>query len=240
MALLVLAFIVFFALVSLLKWFLENPIGLVGIPVFIWLILEIRKYMRKQLAGRLLAIATSLEDLASDFYSIDTPANMRKGEEPFYLLEGVSLSEFKSSGSDFKGRYGGLNIRLGKGIGVSLGESSGGMTKRPEESTVIDTGTALFTNQRVLFVGANHSREWELSKLIGAEVSANGVEVSIAVSNRSKTASLRGSTQNGPTPGILFAISKAYFDGGKAAAVNRSLDIADDIRNQVEEQTQKR
>jgi hypothetical protein len=40
---------------------------------------------------------------------------------------------------------------------------------------------------RVILVGPNHNREWELNKLLDLQVGDNGYEVTAAVSNRNKT-----------------------------------------------------
>lgn len=46
------------------------------------------------------------------------------------------------------------------------------------KSTTRDTGDAILTNQRVVFVGGNRARELDLGELLGLEIGDDGFKVS--------------------------------------------------------------
>ncbi|MDG2496979.1 MAG: hypothetical protein P8M68_02205, partial [Aquiluna sp.] len=81
--------------------------------------------------------------------------------------------------------------------------------------------------------GANHTREWDLSKLLGLQISDAGFEVSAAVSGRQKTSALAGDCLGMITPGIAFALAVEIFQEGKESAQKLALDAAEDIEGQI-------
>jgi hypothetical protein len=180
-----------------------------------------------QMAKNLVALADDFEDLQ------DTYLTRKPDEVVFYELAGVQLLEYKSSGSDFKSTYLGGNVRVADGLSISLGGSKGKLVSTPEESTTIDTGKATFTNKRVIFAGSNHSREWDLEKLIGLDIGIAGFVVTPAVSNRTKLSALAGGAQLGITPGVLFAMSVEYFQNGKKAAQDFARETAQGVFDQL-------
>ena len=97
---------------------------------------------------------------------------------------------------------------------------------------MLDTGKAIFTNQRVIFVGPNHNREWELNKLLDLQIGDNGYEVTAAVSNRNKTSALAADAAGGITPGILFGIAVLLSKEDEEEARKLAGDIASHIETQ--------
>jgi hypothetical protein len=81
----------------------------------------------------------------------------------------------------------------------------------------------------VVFVGPNHTREWDLSKLLGLEISDNGFQVSAGVSGRQKTSALAGDCLGMITPGFAFALAAEIFQEGADSARTLALEIASDI-----------
>lgn len=209
------------------------------IAVFVVLTLLILIWRRRILNERIKdaeAMAHNLRDLANGIEPItDTFLSLRTGEVLFYEIEDVELREYRSTGSSYKGGYGGANIGVAKGLSISLGGNKGQLEKNPEESTMIDSGTASFTNQRVIFAGPKHSREWDLSKIIGMDISEMGYVATPNVSNRSKVSALAGGTTLGITPGILFAIAVEYSKNGKSAAEETAGFYAEKMFEQAEE-----
>jgi hypothetical protein len=159
---------------------------------------------------------------------------LEKNEFAFYERSGVQLREYKSPGRESSGGFGGASVRLTDRISVG-GGYKGQSRAKPEEVTVLDTGKAIFTNQRVLFVGPNHNREWDLNKLLDLQIDDNGYEVTAAVSNRNKTSALAADASLGITPGILFAMAVELSKGEEGDAKK----IAGEIASQIEAQSKK-
>ena len=173
------------------------------------------------MAAKLQALSKSLPQHS------DVVMAMRQGEELVYKLPEVGLTQFRSSGSSYSGGRQGVSLRVAKGIYYNVGASRGSLQKNPETQQIVDKGSAIYTNQRIVFVGENLNQEWEFSKLLDVHVEPNGTSVSIAVSGKGKNAGLTWTTQTDITPGILTAIAHEYFNGGVEAAKKRCLEVAD-------------
>ena len=173
------------------------------------------------MAAKLRSLAESLPQHS------DAVMALRPGEELVYKLPQVGLTQFRSTGSSYSGWRQGVSLPVARGIYYNVGGSKGSLQKNPETLQIVDNGSATFTNQRIVFVGANLNQEWEFSKLLDVHVEPNGTSVSIAVSGKGKNAGLTWTTQNDITPGILTAIAHEYFNGGVEAAKKRCIEVAD-------------
>ena len=206
----------------------------VGVTLVIYQVWEKRKVAKNKVA--LSGMAQELRRLAQGFEPIEDPFLYRKkGEYVFYVRASVELREYKSPGRLTTGGYGGASYRVSKNLSLSGGGIRATSKALPEESTAIDTGDAIFTNQRVVFVGPNHTREWDLSKLLGLEIGENGFQVSAGVSGRSKTSALVGNCSGMITPGFAFALATELHQTGKKAATELALQIARDIEVKIVE-----
>ncbi len=181
----------------------------------------------------LLRIADELEAIIADFANIDTYLTLQKGEKAIYERGGVQLREYKGTGSSFQSGNAGVIVRATNNIGVTLGGSRGSLTPNPEQQTVIDVGTLIFTNQRILFAGPNHAREWEFSKLINFSTGDNGFVADIAVSNRPRVSAIAGDSQHGITPGIMASICIDLFQDGEDKARATAQELIDGIRTKA-------
>ena len=232
---LIIAFLLlFFGLV----WLIANPVGWVfvgiGVAGIALLIYLLKKQSTEERVKNMGVMAQELRRVAENFAPIEESYLSRKpGEYVFYERDQVELREYKSSGRATTGGYGGANYRLTQNLSVSGGGIKASSKALPEESTTIDNGSAIFTNQRVIFMGANHTREWDLSKLLGLQISDAGFEVSAAVSGRQKTSALAGDCLGMITPGIAFALAVEIFQEGKESAQKLALDAAEDIEGQI-------
>lgn len=92
------------------------------------------------------------------------------------------------------------------------------LLRNPEALTVIDTGDATFTNQRVVFGGQSQTREWAFDKLVDFDAGDNGTQVMISVSNRQKVSGLHALSVQQAQPGLLLEVALAYAKDGKKAA----------------------
>jgi len=232
---LIIAFLLlFFGLV----WLIANPVGWVfvgiGVAGIALLIYLLKKQSTEERVKNMGVMAQELRRVAENFAPIEESyLSRRPGEYVFYERDQVELREYKSSGRATTGGYGGANYRLTQNLSVSGGGIKASSKALPEESTTIDNGSAIFTNQRVIFMGDNHTREWDLSKLLGLQISDAGFEVSAGVSGRQKTSALAGDCLGMITPGIAFALAVEIFQEGKESAQKLALDAAEDIEGQI-------
>ena len=231
--------VIFFILLFVgLVWLIANPVGwvFVGLAVagLAFLIYSLRKQSAAERVKAMGVMAEELRRLAKGFEPIEESYLSRKpGEYVFYERDQVELREYKSAGRATTGGYGGANYRLTQNLSVSGGGLKATSKALPEESTTIDKGSAIFTNQRVIFMGDNHTREWDLSKLLGLQISDAGFEVSAGVSGRQKTSALAGDCLGMITPGIAFALAVEIFQEGKESAQKLAIETAEDIEGQI-------
>jgi hypothetical protein len=209
-------------------WVIFLIIGAIAIAVYLF-----RRIKVENNRTYLLRIADELEAIIADFANIDTYLTLQKGEKAIYERGGVQLREYKGTGSSFQSGNAGVIVRATNNIGVTLGGSRGSLTPNPEQQTVIDVGTLIFTNQRILFAGPNHAREWEFSKLINFSTGDNGFVADIAVSNRPRVSAIAGDSQHGITPGIMASICIDLFQDGEDKARATAQELIDGIRTKA-------
>ena len=223
------------------NWLEQNPeawwavfliIGVIAIALYL-----LRRSKIENNRAYLLRIADELEAIISNFASIDTYLTLQKGEKAIYERGGVELREYKGTGSSFQSGNAGVIVRATNNIGVTLGGSRGSLTPNPEQQTTIDVGNVIFTNQRILFAGPNHAREWEFSKLINFSTGDNGFVADIAVSNRPRVSAIAGDSQHGITPGIMASICIDLFQDGEDKARATVQELIDDIRTKAAKPT---
>jgi hypothetical protein len=229
--------VLIFVFVSTSNYLQQNPeywwvifliIAAIAIAVYLF-----RRIKVENNRTYLLRIADELEAIIADFANIDTYLTLQKGEKAIYERGGVQLREYKGTGSSFQSGNAGVIVRATNNIGVTLGGSRGSLTPNPEQQTVIDVGTLIFTNQRILFAGPNHAREWEFSKLINFSTGDNGFVADIAVSNRPRVSAIAGDSQHGITPGIMASICIDLFQDGEDKARATAQELIDGIRTKA-------
>lgn len=103
-------------------------------------------------------------------------------------------------------------------------------------ATQIDIGRVIYTNQRVVFIGPNHTREFEFEKLLDLDISENGFTVRVSVSGQQKTSALRADAAEGLTPGFAFGIAAALFQRGEQDAKDLAAQILRDIETSYRKQ----
>jgi hypothetical protein len=235
--------VLIFVFVSTSNYLQQNPeywwvvfliVGLIAIGLYL-----LRRMKIENNRIYLLRIADDLEAIIANFASIDTYLSLQKGEKAIYERGGVQLREYKGTGSSFQSANAGVIVRATNNIGVTLGGSRGSLTPNPEQQTVIDVGTLIFTNQRILFAGPNHAREWEFSKLINFSTGDNGFVADIAVSNRPRVSAIAADSQHGITPGIMASICIDLFQDGEDKARATAQELIDGIRSIAAEQGKK-
>ena len=159
---------------------------------------------------------------------------LNKGEQTLYVENYVTLTEFRSTGSTYVGGSAGVSFPLFGRVRGHVGGNRGRLVKNPEQLTVIDSGQAIFTNHRIVFVGAQITREWDFKKVIALEPGPNGVNVRIAVSNREKISGLQAPSINAFGPGYPAAFAFNWFQNGEASAKQWAKDLSKEITELVE------
>lgn len=205
------------------------PLVIIGLLVAIAIIwyLAIKRQNNKDTRDNLELAATKLETLSKDLAPIELPGFMEtKGEKAYFKLDSVSLTEWRSTGSTYQGGSQGVSIRIAKGLSYRVGASRGTLVKNPEQLQIVDNGSAIFTDKRIVFVGEKYNREWDFSKMVNVDVGTNGIYVNMAVSNRQKNSGLRATNDTDMTPGVLAGIVIAINEGGVTEAKKYALDVS--------------
>ncbi len=156
----------------------------------------------------------------------DWPLVVRSGERLFSTIQGCGLYEPRRGAGHWEGRSAGVSVPTGiMGIRVRLGKSAGTYEQGTETPTVIDSGNASITSQRVVFQGSKYTREWEYSKLIGIVHDAEHPATAIQVSNRQKTSGIvyPGVTSWEPVR-LALTVAVAVFRGEAAETIKELQD----------------
>ena len=135
---------------------------------------QAKEFMRKLEEQSDIARATWLNDLRrGQLFPIDNnpPIMLKKNERAVFSINNISLSENRSVRT---GSYGGSRVRVAKGISVGGGSFK---SQSHEELTVIDNGTLILTNQRMVFVGKTHSSDIPLKKIVSIEPYKNAIVI---------------------------------------------------------------
>ena len=214
-------------------WITLAVVIVVGvIAYFLW-----KKNKTSKNMEQLYALRPQLQKFTRGFEQIDDLyLSLRPKEIAFYQRGNVALYEYKSSGSTMSGGFLGGGLGLTDSISVTAGGFEGQSTLNPEVATQIDIGRVIFTNQRVAFIGPNHTREFEFEKLLDLDISENGFTVRVSVSGQQKTSALRADAAEGLTPGFAFGIAAALFQRGEQDAKDLAAQILRDIETSYRKQ----
>jgi len=120
------------------------------------------------------------------------PIVVKKGEAIYGVLRGVVLVEPRSAGGTYKAGSQGISIHVPgtRSMRYRVGRTQGRYVPNQLEQTAIDTGTAVITDQRVVFTGSKANREWSWSKCLAVDHDDDRPFSAIAVSNRQKTSGI--------------------------------------------------
>lgn len=102
----------------------------------------------------------------------DVPIMLQRGEEAWIAFPSINLMEMRVAS---RGAHSSVSLRIAKGVTVRTGQ----FAKDPREIlTIIDTGTFVVTNKRLVFVGASRTVNTTLSKIITVTPFADGIALS--------------------------------------------------------------
>ncbi len=221
-------------LVMLFSYLDDNPSAAILLWVFMGLmalvIWVIRDNRNKTRIESMLRMAYEVEQLVSNFEPIDSTAIMRNGELALYERDEVLLREPTKTGAKIDSGFGGVTLGITNNIGIALGKGSGQITENPIEMQTIDTGSVVFTTQRIIFTGSMQTRTWELDDLVKLEPGVNGFEVSIASSESNVVSILAGDSKYGITPGVAAQIAHTLKVEGEEAARRVGLELVENVK----------
>jgi hypothetical protein len=151
---------------------------------------------------------------AGSFAAVDSSVPLKAGEHALLDLAGVSLVEPRRGPGHWQGGNQGVSVHVPgtKSMRYRIGATHGSYVQGEEHPTPIDTGTLTITDRRAVFVGAQQTREWAWSKLVGFHDDNVSAWTGIAVSNRQK-------------------ISGVAYPVAEAASVRLGLELAAALGN---------
>ena len=169
----------------------------------------------------------SLLQLAQTFHGQDAAENpnltlvLKRNERAFLTLTGAGLVESRRGPGHYVGGYSGFSFRVAKGVRYHVGGTRGHYEAGAEQPTVIDTGTATITDQRVVFQGAKQTREWAFPKLLGYQHFDSPPWTAIQVSNRQKTSGVLCDAGTAENFQFRLALALAHYNGQVPALVGQ-------------------
>ncbi len=120
----------------------------------------------------------------SDSGHTDGPLTLQSGERRYFTLSGAKLVEPKRQPGHRVGGYAGPSFRVARGVYMHAGAYRGKTIPGAIAPTVIDTGTAVITDKRVVFLGEKVTRELAWAKVLEYEHDPDTRSTSFHVSNR--------------------------------------------------------
>ncbi len=171
---------------------------------------------------------TQLRDLeemlmqAQEFHGDQTNAILLKAGELKYVEIPGGIIEDRAGQRSFVAGHQGVSIPIGslggRSVRYYVGQTRGHAVQAPPVPTLIDQGTIVVTNQRLVFQGAKQTRECLFSKLIGYEHLDVGDTV-VSVSNRQKPTRLHYAATSSNWFQFGLTLALADFRGETQALV---------------------
>jgi hypothetical protein len=156
-----------------------------------------------------------------------------KDETLFLCVTNTSLVEERRGQGHWEGRSSGVSVPIGsiggRSIRYRVGSSRGHYVQGTPMPMAIDTGNTYITNKRVVFRGANQTRECMFTKLIGFEHSPAG-STTFSVSNRQKATVISYGAKVSGLFSFRLDLAIAHFRGTLPAFIadlQRNLDEID-------------
>ena len=215
-------------------WLISQPafqIGaLIASPLVVWLIVALRKRSKQTKVSRAREIARRIDLISTDLgrASGESEISLREGEVLIYKFAAVDLIEFKSQGSSYSGNTAGFGIGVFERLDFNFGWQEGTIQELPEALTVIDTGVAFVTSQRVIFRGGMQVREWLFANFLGARDLSPWATL-VSVSDRERTSGLAVSRDGEIPPSLVLEIGWDYsrkgIDAARAACASISKEL---------------
>jgi hypothetical protein len=159
----------------------------------------------------------------------DAPILLKKGEFAILVITSIGLVEMGREGGSYQGGSQGVSLRVMKGVSYRVGGHKGTFVPAPELLKIVDQGTAVITNQRVVFQGAGKTREWLFTKLIGVDHDPERGMSMLHVSNRQKASGLAYGEDISDAFRLRMDVALAHFsddlEGLKVALKERVAEV---------------
>ncbi|HEX2785816.1 MAG TPA: hypothetical protein VHN36_19745 [Ilumatobacteraceae bacterium] len=139
---------------------------------------------------------------------------LKKNEVVYLVLNGVGLVEPRRGPTQWVGGSQGVSFKLIKGVRYRVGGTRGHVVQGEERPVVIDTGTGVVTNQRMVFIGDKRSTEWAYAKLLGFSLEQDGAAV-FNVSNRQKASGFAYQPEVDHIVDAVVSAATAAFQGSE-------------------------
>jgi hypothetical protein len=149
------------------------------------------------------------------------PIALKSGERIYAIVDRAGLIEPRSTGGRWVGGYQGVSVRVPgtKSMRYRIGATKGRCVRAEEKPTAIDTGTAVVTDRRVVFVGPKQTREWLWGKVIAVEHEPDAPWTAVPVENRQKVSGIAYSAPAAPKVRFRLDLAQAVAAGATDALV---------------------
>ena len=139
------------------------------------------------------------------------------GETVFLTVTDTSLIEERRGRGTYQGHSQGISVPVmkvaGRQIRYRVGASKGHFVQGDLSPTAIDTGTTYITSTRVIFQGANQTRECAFAKMIGFDHASDTGTTTFSVSNRTKPTTIEYGESVVATFEFRLDLALAHFGG---------------------------
>lgn len=169
-------------------------------------------------------VARSALELAKLEHRLERPSGvqLKASETVFMTIAGVGLIEPRRAPSKWVGGSQGVSFRVAKGVSYRVGATRGHLVQGEETPTLIDKGTAVITDQRIIFLGSKRTTEWAFSKLLGFSLDDEAMAI-FNVSNRQKASGLLyGKVNDSDVDAVLSAAIARFTSSDDHQAVVES------------------
>ncbi len=138
-------------------------------------------------------------------------------ETLFLQVSDTELIEERRGNGTYVGHSQGISVPVarvgGRQIRYRVGASKGHFVQGELSPTAIDTGTTYITSTRVVFRGANQTRECAFAKLLGFDHDDDAGTTTLSVSNRSRPTTIRYGPACAATVDFRLDLALAHFRG---------------------------
>lgn len=175
---------------------------------------------RKRLEVKVQTARVAFE-LAKLEHRLERPSGvqLKASETVLMTIDGVGLVEPRRAPSKWVGGSQGVSFRVAKGVSYRVGATRGHLVQGEETPTLIDQGTAVITDQRIIFLGSKRTTEWAFSKLLGFSLDDEEMAI-FNVSNRQKASGLLyGKANDSSVDALLSAVIARYNSSDDHQAV---------------------
>ncbi|MHB8393924.1 MAG: hypothetical protein ACYDC5_05370 [Candidatus Dormibacteria bacterium] len=166
--------------------------------------------------------------VATTFQGLDDGEGLqlRAGERLYFPLGVAPLLEIARTQGHRTGVYGGPSFRVAKGVYMRTGAFRSHYVPGVEQLAQIDVGSVYVTDQRVVFMGGNQTREFDFAKLVGYEHHPEGAYPRFSVANRQRSSCIGYGSQETAWC-FRLDLAHAQFSGQRdayVASIQQELD----------------